>query len=137
MHHAFTSETAREYGRKGNLIRWSRVRAQAQIAEVPQIPAAPPQRIAEDSRKERVMKQLDKLDEMLDACKEPKMFIQLTAAKERLWNLVFPKPGSLRPKQSRQERASIQPIQPLPIDPTPAIVVPEIAQHHNSENVQS
>jgi hypothetical protein len=83
------------------------------------------------------MKQLDKLDEMLDACKEPKMFIQLTAAKERLWNLVFPKPGSLRPKQSRQERASIQPIQPLPIDPTPAIVVPEIAQHHNSENVQS
>jgi hypothetical protein len=88
-------------------------------------------------RKERLFAQVKKCDEMIEECEEPKVFAQLVSAKARLWELLYPKPGSLRPKQNRAERAPIQPIQPLPIESQSALVAPVTDQNHNGEIVQS
>jgi hypothetical protein len=93
---------------------------------------------AEDQRRrDRVQKQIDRCDDLLENCRSAKTFIQLTAAKERLWNLVYPKPGSLRPKQSRQERAPVVPLSPQPVAMSAPIVAPVTDQNHKSEIVQS
>jgi hypothetical protein len=87
---------------------------------------------------ERVRKQIEKCDELLDRCRSPRTFVQLTSAKERLWNLIYPKAGSIRPgKSRRQDRAPIAPIQPLPIEPTPALVAPPAGEIHKTEIIQS
>jgi hypothetical protein len=44
------------------------------------------------------MKQLDKVDEFLDQCRDGDEFVRLTAAKEKYWNLVFP--NSLPPSEN-------------------------------------
>lgn len=131
MRHAFTSETARENGRKGNLIRWS----QTKTAEVPQIAAVTVQPFADDSRKQRMLKQIDLLDTDIESTRDPELRCKLITAKARLWELLYPKPGSLRPKQ--QSRAERAPVQPLPIEPKPALVAPVTDQNHNGETAQS
>lgn len=89
-------------------------------------------------RKERLFAQVKKCDEMIEDCDEPKVFAQLVTAKARLWELLYPKPGSLRPKQSRADRAPVVPLQPLPeplqIDSAAPLVVPEIATSHNEQS---
>jgi hypothetical protein len=67
----------------------------------------------EQDRNARVLRQIDKVDEFLDQCKDGDTFVKLTAAKERLWNLVFPKAGVLRPrpKSQRPIHAEVQPVE--------------------------
>jgi hypothetical protein len=50
-----------------------------------------------------VLIQIDRCDELLARCK-PEDFPALTAAKERLWNLVLPKAGVMRPRSQSQRR---------------------------------
>ena len=57
----------------------------------------------EDKRTQRVLEQIDRVDDMLLECK-PDQFPALTAAKERLWNLVLPKAGVMRPAQAKRTR---------------------------------
>jgi hypothetical protein len=123
----FTKQNASEFGRKGGMAEKSRRTALAAI----------PIESDDNRRKQRVLRQIDRLDVMIESTRDPELFLRLASSKERLWNLVYPKPGSLRPKQSRQDRAPIAPIQPLPIDTLPAVVVSEIEQTHKSENVKS
>jgi hypothetical protein len=63
----------------------------------------------EQARNARVTKQLDKVDEFLEQCKNSDEFVKLTVAKERLWNLVFPKAGVMRPRQRRQNFEPAEP----------------------------
>jgi hypothetical protein len=51
----------------------------------------------EDARIKRVMKQIQRCEELLESCKAAD-FPKLTAAKERLWNLIIPKAGVMRPR---------------------------------------
>jgi hypothetical protein len=88
-------------------------------------------------RKERLLGQVMKCDALMEECDSPKEFAQLVNAKARLWELLYPKPGSLRPKQGRIERAPVVPLSPQPVAKLPALVVPTSDENHNAENVQS
>lgn len=71
----------------------------------------PPVDADEDARKKRVMKQIARCDSLLLTC-DAKDFPSLTAAKERLWNLIFPKAGVRKPSRdnARPRTVSIGPI---------------------------
>lgn len=92
---------------------------------------------ADERRRATLAKQIDLLDSMIARTNGGDRVLRLIAAKAKLWELLYPKPGSLRPKQSRQDRAPIAPIEPLPIDSAPALVAPPADQSHNGENPQS
>lgn len=130
----FTRENAAEMGRLS-----AERRRQRSLAL-----AAPPLETDDSRRKDRVLRQIDRLDVMIEHCRDAELFLRLANAKERLWNLVYPKPGSLRPGKSRSAPEARAPIQPLPAPPTPRPVVdpaPVVSdpapENHNSENVQS
>ena len=106
----FTAENAAEYGRMGAIASAAAKARRKQEEKLAAEAAAELPVIAdEQARLKRVMRQIEKCDELMDDCDDPKEFIALTAAKERLWNLIFPKAGSLRPA-----KASRRPAQPLP-----------------------
>lgn len=98
---------------------------------------APANETAEDERKRRLGVQIDMLDADIAKTKNPVLRCRLIAAKSKLWELVYPKPGSLRPKHERHTRAPIAPIQTLPVAPSPALVSADPAQNHNGETIQS
>ena len=94
-------------------------------------------------RRQRVLRQIDRLDILIEGTRDAELFIRLASAKERLWNLVYPKPGSLRPKAGRQERAMVAPVEPIsaptpqPVVNPPALVVPQSQPTHNDNTLQS
>jgi len=104
----FTSETAAQNGRLSGQVRRQR------SAEAKAVAVHPSVQPDDEARKRRVLIQIDRVDEMLMKCPR-KEFAALTAAKERLWNLVFPKAGVLRPKRGAAgfiPRPNVQPIEP-------------------------
>jgi len=76
----------------------------ARIADAQRRVAQIPQDATQDARTRRVLLQIEKCDEMIDRCRDFDDFAKLTAAKERLWNLVFPKAGVMRPRAQSQRR---------------------------------
>lgn len=57
----------------------------------------------DDARRDRTLKQLDLLDNLVDAALaagDADRFLQLSQAKDRLWKLVQPTAGALRPSKS-------------------------------------
>lgn len=132
----FTKENAGEMARRATVARLARIKRDKEEAFAErERRARMPIDASEDAKKLRVQKQIETCDRMLDECCDPELFVKLTMAKERLWNLIYPKPGSLRPKQSRQDRAPISPIEPLPIETTPTLVAPAADKNHNVENL--
>jgi hypothetical protein len=105
----FTAENARANALKSAQVRRER---RERLKNPPPPPLLVPQMPDEQARNARVMKQLDKVDEFLEQCKDSDEFVRLTAAKERLWNLVFPK---MRPRPSSRR--------PAPPMPTPRELV--------------
>ena len=93
----FTSESAVQFGRLSGQIRRQRA------AEAKAAAALPPVQPQDEARKRRVLLQIDRVDDMLLKCSRAE-FPALTAAKERLWNLVFPKAGVMRPRSQSQRR---------------------------------
>jgi hypothetical protein len=73
----------------------------------------------DDARRTRTLKQLDLLDGLIDdalAKKNTTLFLRLSAAKERLWKLVQPTAGVLKPgKAGGSVRRALTP--PLSVDP--------------------
>jgi hypothetical protein len=85
---------------RSRLARIERERAEAQA--VKDALASRPE--PEDTRKERTLKQLDKLDVLIDRSLNlgnSTQFLKLSAAKERLWKLVQPTAGVLKPGKER------------------------------------
>lgn len=78
-------------------------------------------------RRRRLAAQIDLIDQDIENVRDPEVRCKLITAKARLWELLYPKPGSLRPKAGRPERAPILPIEPIPqaqpVDSNPALVV--------------
>jgi hypothetical protein len=88
---------------RSRLARIERERAEAQA--VKDALASRPE--PEDTRKERTLKQLDKLDVLIDRSLNlgnSTQFLKLSAAKERLWKLVQPTAGVLKPARERSSR---------------------------------
>jgi hypothetical protein len=104
----FTAETARANALKSAQVRRER---RERRNNPPPPPLTAPQKPDEQARNARVMKQLDKVDEFLEQCKRSDEFVRLTAAKERLWNLIFPKAGVMRPRGQKQARST--PAEPM------------------------
>ena len=95
----FTAETARTNALKSARVRRER---RERLKNPPPSPAPAPFKPDDEARHARVMLQLDKVDEFLEQSRDPDEFVRLTSAKERLWNLVFPKAGVMRHRPSRK-----------------------------------
>ncbi|MGD0351617.1 MAG: hypothetical protein ABSB84_15085 [Verrucomicrobiota bacterium] len=116
----FNSQTAVEAGRRSQQRQRER-REQRRLAERQTVQVLAP---AEDERrKARTLKQLDQLDDMLESAqrrKDAELVIRLTAAKERLWKLVTPTAGVLRPRGStRPKPPTATELPPVPTPQTP------------------
>jgi hypothetical protein len=98
----FTHETAVAAGIKSGEAR----RARSLIPVVG--PVQPAMNELEKEMTQDTLEELRRCRDFLRQCRDPKLFVQLTAAKERLWNLIFPKAGTRRPK-------SVTPRPQLPI----------------------
>lgn len=118
MGEAICKENAKELGLLGAKLRWQKWREEKLARELAEsLPKPKPQEQVEadeaSKRKERILKQIDMLDkDFKDA--DTATRIKLTIAKARLWELVHPKPGSLRPntKPARSRPADFDPPQP-------------------------
>lgn len=80
-----TCENARELGKKGNQVRWSQWKAEQEQANNPPVPQTLP--VSEDraSAIERKVKQMAKLDDLIDNETDAKELHLLTASRERLF----------------------------------------------------
>jgi len=125
----FTRTNAAEMARRSQLAR----AAKAAAIENPAIPNATAELTAEVRRKQTLAQQIDKLDALIARAKSSDKVLRLIGAKAKLWELLYPKPGSLRPKAVRDNRAPVSPIAPLPIEPVPALVAPGSQQDHKTE----
>ena len=100
----FTKENAGEMARRAAHAR--EAKRALERARLAMLPAD----ASDDARHNRVLLQIQRVDDMLMKCNRDE-FPSLTAAKERLWNLIFPKAGVMRPRGSKQPRSS--PAEPL------------------------
>jgi len=108
----FTSANAAEMARRATKSRLARIQREKEEAERAAREAAP---TTDDARRERTLKQLDLLDKMIDdslAAGSAKLFLQLSAAKERLWKLVSPTAGVLKPGKRAAGMTSRPTVQP-------------------------
>lgn len=105
----FTPENAAIYAAKGHEARRKAKEERALIL------AGPPQVTVElvkdgiHQRIERTRKQIELIDEMIDACSDADVLDALTRSKERLFRIWahlagIPGPGNLKPTQPRQTR---------------------------------
>lgn len=110
----FTAENAAEMALRAQAARKrNKEAAAAALAAARQALDDIPATAFEDKRTQRVLAQIDRVDEMLMECERDE-FAPLTAAKERLWRLVFPTAGVLKPVNAPRRRQSAS----LP-DPSP------------------
>ena len=59
------------------------------------------------ARSKRVFAQIDRCDKLMEDCQDAETFVKLTAAKERLWKLVVPTAGVLRPRPTVRRRPPV------------------------------
>ena len=96
----FTRENAAEMARRATHSRLARIAREKAEREAAARAAAPK---TDDARRNETLKQLDALDGLIDAALdagEVAKFLRLAAAKERLWKLVQPTAGALRPRSA-------------------------------------
>lgn len=87
----------------------------------------------EMQRKHVLRLQMAKCDEMMAKTRDPADFKRWAESKAKLWELLYPKPGSLRPSKSRDRAPAFTPIAPLPVEPVPALVAPGSQQDHKTK----
>ena len=93
----------------------------------PLMKPAPANDSAETVRRLRLAEQIDLIDQDIQNTRNPELRIKLISAKARLWELLYPKPGSLRPGKVRTEtRARVEPIAQPVVNSAP-LVVPDSA----------
>jgi hypothetical protein len=119
-----TRETAEEYRKKGLESRFAIKNREIDELKRKLAEALGPKTEDDLRRRERLLKQVQKCDDMMDDCEDSKEFAMLVTAKARLWELLYPKPGSLRPRSKRDERQPIAPLVALG-PPQPAPTTPQ------------
>ena len=107
-----TRENAAEMQRRAQVaIATRKERARLDREKLAAMPAASD----ELARNKRVFAQIDRVDLFLEECQDAETYVKLTAAKERLWSLVIPKAGVMRPRQqSKRPRMPIILEDPVP-----------------------
>ncbi len=129
----FTRENAGEMARRATISRVAREKREreqlkAAIESEKLALASMPQN--DDARRARVQKQIDVLLNDMESASSLEKRLQLGSAIERLWKLVQPTAGVLRPnKQSRRSQADAMPIH----TPQEPVAIP--ANIHQKPNV--
>lgn len=125
----FTVENAAEMGRRSVAARVARAKLAKEELERARI-ALERERLSvaqtpEEARRIVTLHQLDRLDKMINAAlddDDAELFLQLTAAKERLWKLVTPTAGTHKPRAAKPGNLRQSYAEPLPeparIEPT-------------------
>lgn len=133
----FNSETAKIAAQKSYQTKVQQ--KNAEIAELKRELAAALQVAQDDEtqRKHVLRMQMAKCDEMMTKTRDPADFKRWAESKAKLWELLYPKPGSLRPGKTRDRIPAPSPIAPLPIEPASPLVAPGSEQNHNEQNPQS
>jgi hypothetical protein len=110
----FTRENARAMQIKATASRLARIqREKDELQAMKDALARIPE--TEDARRTRTLKQLDMLDALIDRALNlgnSDKFLKLSAAKEKIWKLVQPTAGVLRPKK-REDRVCRPTVQPI------------------------
>ena len=136
----FTRENAREFSRRGNLVRWSQPPPAPEPPRLPEPAIAIPHDDFVNRKVLRVRAQIERVSQLLDKSDEPQAVDRFANALTRLYELERvlagrPLPGSRRPAQDRAPRAeagawSAEPldvpaqVQAPPLPPAPADIVP-------------
>jgi len=107
----FTKENAAEMARRSVKAREERRAQRKAMAAAIRLESSPD---CDQARNRRVFAQIRQCDEMIDECRDPDTFVKLTAAKERLWRLVFPTAGVLKPANAPRRRQSTSLPEPSP-----------------------
>ena len=102
-----TRENAREFALKSNAIQ------KARREEFARLSALATRATDDYTRKARVLKQIDILLADMELAKSFQMRAKISAALERLWKLVQPTAGALRP--GRGSRRADAPEAPMPM----------------------
>jgi hypothetical protein len=104
----FTTANAREMAAKANAVRWERYKAEQERQEQLRIARETSgiiEGLAEDDlRRRMVIRQIQLLDEDFEDAK-PEMRIKIAQAKAKLWELVCPKAGVLRPSSKTPKKS--------------------------------
>lgn len=115
----FTTENAREMALRGNQAKKDAVDHRNRILN--SLPANADER----RRFERILQQIELIDDMISQCDCVRDLKDLVASKDKLYHMIFPKRGSLRPKAGRTiEQPTIdaqdwQPISKPSVTPNP------------------
>lgn len=114
----FTRDNAREMQAKSTAAQnAARALAKAALDELARQAAAPPRDHDEEARKRRAEKQIETCDRLMEVDGiDADTFVKLTAAKERLWRLVFPTAGVMRPRSPGRSKAAPS-VEPAPQAP--------------------
>lgn len=113
-----TPEVAREFQRRATISRMARIereKAEERQRDIEARALAISRQITPDSdeaRRNRVQKQIDHLLTDMESAKSVVVRLRISAALDRLWKLVQPTAGVLRPSKRSQgstERPTVQP----------------------------
>ncbi len=113
----FTSETASEMGKRGQAARQATLKRRKEEAAREKQATLTAEPADDEARKRRVQKQIDILLTDMEQADSIVVRLKIGAALERLWKLVQPTAGSLRPSAQKGRRSTPTP-QPISA-PTP------------------
>lgn len=111
----FTPETARAFA----IAYHTQRKADRERAKTIQLLPEP---TSDDARKALTLSQIDKLDVLINAAldkQDADLFLRLSSAKERLWKLVSPTAGVMRPNKRGSGDSRRPSIAPVASDQTP------------------
>ena len=98
----FTPENASEMGRRGAMSRkLNREREKLRLQQLEELERKSPIPDDDEARKRRVQKQIDMLLNDMEKAKDLDKRLRIGAAIERLWKLVQPTAGVLKPSAKR------------------------------------
>ena len=110
-----TAANAAELGRKGGLASAAtRKRKAEELKAAKAALAEVPVSTSEQLRTQAVLRQIDRCDELMLKAKAAD-FVKLATAKDKLWNMLFPRAGSVqhKGKLNRRTMPAAIPVQPV------------------------
>jgi hypothetical protein len=103
----FTPESARIAAVKSSTARQARKQRERELVErAVDLLKRHPTPAEPDARRARTLKQVDRIDDEIDRCLDRRQFDrlpELTSAKDKLWKLVEPSAGTMKPSRPRRE----------------------------------
>ena len=103
----FTHENAAQNGSKGAQVMLQRRLERKAAEELARLnPPPTPAESGQLARTGRIERQIDATIKSLEDCEDDDLRVKLTAALDRLWNLVYPRAGVSKPPRGNQRRSA-------------------------------